>query len=217
MKHSLLLLGIVGAMAISAPAYSQYIFMDSNASSSCTSADVITGSTTLVDVWLDTNHNADGSTQVCNSNPSQPLDIFSYGLLIHYSGSGSVVFSGWTNYMDTAHVPSLPGNFAILDAFKTAGNEMSVSYALPPGVKANPGRYRLGAVQVVVTGTPRLEFSAVASDPNFVPFTGYGSTCDGTVYGNTVALSYDFTDNCGTASGTPTESTTWGKIKQLYR
>lgn len=216
MKHSLLLLGIVGAMAISAPAYSQYIFMDSNGSSSCTTSDVITSSTTSVDVWLDTNHNASGSLAVC-PNGAQPLDIFTYGLLIHYSGTGSVSFTGWTNYMDTAHDPSLPGNFTILDLFKTAGNEMSVSYGLPPGVKANPGRYRLGAVNVVVTGTPTLSFSTVASDNTFVPFTGYGTTCDGSVYGNTMALSYDFTDNCGTASGTPTESTTWGKIKQLYR
>jgi len=30
MKHSLLLLGVVAALAIGAPAYSQYIFMDVN-------------------------------------------------------------------------------------------------------------------------------------------------------------------------------------------
>jgi len=81
MKRSLLLLGVIAALAIGAPAYSQYIFMDVNGDGACTSADILTSSTTTVDVWLNTNHNKDGTTVTCDSNPTQPLDMFSYSLL----------------------------------------------------------------------------------------------------------------------------------------
>jgi len=86
MKHCLLLLGVIAALAIGAPAYSQYIYMDLNGDQVCTSADALTSSITAVDVWLDTNHNKDGTTATC-VDPSKPLDIFSYGVLIHSQGS----------------------------------------------------------------------------------------------------------------------------------
>jgi hypothetical protein len=53
--------------------------------------------------------------------------------------------------------------------------------------------------------------------PIFTPVTGFGTECDASDFANTYTLSIDFLDNHGTASPTPTESTTWGKIKQLYR
>src|SRR2546425_13050139 len=86
MKHCLLLLGVIAALAIGAPAYSQYIFMDMNGDGVCTSADALTSSVTAVDVWLDTNHNQNGSTATC-VDPSKPLDILSYAVLIHSSSS----------------------------------------------------------------------------------------------------------------------------------
>jgi hypothetical protein len=215
MKHSLLLLGVVAALTIGAPAYSQYIYMDVNGDGVCTSADALTSSVTGADIWWNTNHNRDGSTAICTVNPAAPLDIFSYGLLLHFAGSGSVTYTGFTNFMDTAHGISV--NFTNLDPLRTAGADMSISYAAPPGVKVAPGLYRIGRVSITVSGTPVMTFAILPADPAFVPFTGFGSTCDGSAFGSTVALGYDYNDACGTAPGTPTESTTWGKIKQLYR
>jgi len=93
MKKSLLLLGVIAALAIGAPAHSQYIYMDVNGDGVCTSADLLTSSSTSIDVWLNTNHDANGSVKTCSSNASQPLDIFSYDLVVHQAGSGSVGFT----------------------------------------------------------------------------------------------------------------------------
>ena len=207
MKHSLLLLGVVAALAIGAPAYSQYIFMDVNGSSTCTSADALTSSVTAVDVWLNTNHNANGSTATC-SNPAQPLNIFSYSVIVHTGGSGSVTFNSWTNSL---------ANFSQVSGLTTAGPDASVGYAQqPPGTSTAPGLYKLGTLNVTVTGTPALSFLSTAGPP-LVDFTGFGSSCDGSILGNSIVLGFDFFDNCGTATPTPTESTTWGRIKQLYK
>jgi len=210
MKHSLLLLGVVAALAIGAPAYSQYILMDVNNSGTCTSADALTSSITGVDVWLNTDHNANGSTAVC-SNPAQPLDISSYAVLIHASGSGSVTFNSWTNAMV---------NFSEVVPFRAAGPDMGVGWALqPPGSEAPPGLYKLGRANVTVTGTPALSFLSLAPDPSFVDFTAFGSTCDASSFGNSEVLGFDFFDNCGTATPTSSQSTTttWGRIKRLYQ
>lgn len=208
MKHSLLLLGVLAALAIGAPAYSQFIYMDVNGSGTCTSADALTSSITSVDVWLNTDHNANGSTATCSA-PAKPLDIFSYAVIIHQSGSGTVTFNSWTNTL---------ANFAQVSALRTAGPDMGVGYAQqPPGSVTAPGLYKLGTVNVTVTGTPALSFLSLAPDPTFVDFTGFGTTCTGSVFGNSEVLGFDFLDNCGTATPTPTTSTTWGRIKQLYK
>src|SRR5439155_27194768 len=89
MKHTLLLSGVIAVLAIGAPAYSQYIYMDRNGDGVCTSADVLSSSSTSVDTWLNTNHNANGPT-VTSCTPSQPMDIFSYDMLVHSSGAGCV-------------------------------------------------------------------------------------------------------------------------------
>jgi len=210
MKHSLLLLGVIAALAIGAPAYSQYIFMDLNNTGTCTSADALTSSVTAVDVWLDTNHNASGTPSTC-VNPAQPLSIFSYAVLIHASGggSGTVVFNGWTNAMT---------GFAETSPFRVAGSDMGTGWLQqPPGSVTPAGKYKLGTLSLTVTGTPSLSFLSLAPDPVLVDFTGFGSQCDGTVFGNSEVLGFDFTDNCGTAAPTGSTTTTWGKIKKLYQ
>lgn len=209
MKHSLLLLGVIAALAIGAPAYSQYIFMDAGTDGVCTAADVLSSSSTGVDIWLSTDHNQNGSVAIC-SNPARTLNISSYALLIHYSGAGSVTYNSFTNAVSAFTLN--------LDPLRTAGPDMSVSYAHPtPGAALAPGLYKLGRVNIAVTGTPQLSFLTVSPDVNFVPVTGFGSECPSPTWGNTIALGYDFFDNCGTAGGTPTLDTTWGKIKQLYK
>ena len=209
MKKSLLLLGVIAALAISAPAYSQYIYMDTNASGDCTSADVLSSSTTAIDVWVNTNHDANGTLKTCATNASQPLDIFSYDLVVHTSGAGSITFNSWTN-------SAL--NFQLINNLTVAGSDAGVGYSAPPGSNIAPGLLKLGTFNVTVTGSPVLNFVGLSTNASIPSFgTGFGTSCDASTFANTIVLGTDFTDNCGTASGTPTESTTWGKIKQLYR
>jgi hypothetical protein len=209
MKKSLLLLGVIAALAIGAPAYSQYVYFDTNGDGVCNSSDALTSANTTIDVWLNTNHDANGTTKTCSSAPAQPLDIFSYDLVVHQSGTGSVTFNSYTN---TA------SGFTVVNNLTVAGADAGVGYGAPVGANLSPGLYKLGTFSVAVTGTPQLNFVGVSSNPSIPsPVTGFGSSCDATDFANTVTLSIDFQDNCGTASGTPAQSTTWGKIKQLYR
>jgi hypothetical protein len=206
MKKSLLLLGVIAALAIGAPAYSQYIFFDVNGDTTCTSADALTSLTTSVDVWLDTNRNAAGTVTPC-SDGVNINDFFLYDILVHSEGSGSLQYDGYTN-----KVPA----FSMHDAFTVSGPDAGVGYNGPNYLA--PGLYKLGTFAVTITGTPVLSFlySNVGTGiPS--PATGFASHCTATVHPYYVTLGIDFTDNCGTASPTPTESTTWGKIKQLYR
>ena len=205
MKRSLLLLGVIAALAIGAPAYSQYVYMDVNGDGVNTSLDVLSSSTTQVHIYLNSNAGKSGpSTAFCGGNP---LDIGLFDVLFHAAGTGSVAYGGFT-------LGSAMAGFAILNPFQVAGPDAGVGYVganyLPPGL------YELGQLQVTITGTPTLSF--IAESTTFQsPNTAFGSHCDGTDHPNYITLGLDFFDNDGTASPTPTESTTWGKIKQLYK
>jgi len=211
MRHSLLLLGVIAAMAIGAPAYSQYIYMDVGnggpGNGVWTSGDVLTSASTQVDIYLNTNHNRAGTTIICNDGVN-PLDIGSYTLMIRSSGSGSVTYGAWTNAMT---------GYGQVDPPLSAGPDFGVGFSSPAGFNV-PGLYKLGTIAVTVTGTPVLSFliNQPAGLFGTAGITGFGSQCSGTTYPNTIALGIDFFGADGTASGTPVNSTTWGKIKQLY-
>ena len=208
MKKSLLLLGVIAALAIGAPAYSQYIFMDVNGDGNCTNADALTSSVTAVDIWLNTNHDQNGTVRTCDSNASQNLTIFSYDVLFNASGTGSLTYNTWTN--------SASG-FTQVNPLTTAGSSAGTSWSGPSALA--PGLYKLGTLGITVTGTPVLGFRSdnVGVEGIPTPITGFGTDCDATANPNTYTLLTDFQDNCGTASPIPTLDTTWGKIKQLYR
>jgi len=215
MKKSLLLLGVIAALAVGVPAYSQYIYMDVNGDGVCTSADLLTSSVTGVDLYLDTNHNAAGTLSVCDDGSGTALDFSSIDLVVHSSGSGSVTYNSFT--------PSaaLTGaGFTQVNALTVAGADAGVGYAISGITFASPGLYKLGTLSVTVTGNPQLSYLGTSPDPSIPSFgTGFGSHCSGTDNPNTITLGIDFNDTCGTAAPTAnaTESTTWGKIKQLYR
>lgn len=213
MKKSLLLLGVVGALAIGAPAYSQYIYFDVNGDGVCTSADALNSSVTAVDIYLNTNHNAAGTVVTCDDGSSAPLDFSSFDLIVHASGTGSITYNSFSpsTQITTA-------GFTILNPLTVAGNDAGVGYAISGITFASPGLFKLGTLNITTTGTPQLGFLGTSPDPSIPSFgTGFGSHCGGTDNPNTITLGVDFSDACGTAAPTPAESTTWGKIKQLYR
>ena len=205
MKKSLLLLGVIAALAIGAPAYSQYIYMDVNGDGVNTSLDALSSSSTVVHIYLNTNAGKSGpAVALCGG---QILDIGLFDVLFHAAGSGSVSYGGFT-------LGAGMTGFAPLNAFTVAGPDAGVGY-VGAGYLA-PGLYELGQLAVTVTGTPTLSFIAQSTAfPS--PNTAFGSHCDATTNPNYVTLGIDFFDNDGTASPTPTATTTWGKIKQLYR
>lgn len=206
MRRSLLLLGVIAALAIGAPAYSQYIYMDVNGDGVWSSADALTSASTHVDFYLNTNHNEAGAVVICN-DLVHPLDIGSYDLLFHAGGSGSIAFGTYTNAM---------AGYAQQGTYTVAGADAGVGYSSAGGFNV-AGLYKLGTLTLTVTGTPVLSW--LTAQPAGIPssVTGFGSECEGTDFPNTITLGLNFTDQHGTVGPTPVESTTWGKIKQLYR
>src|SRR5258706_16248930 len=115
MKRSLLLLGVIAALAIGAPAYSQYIWMDVNGDGVNTNTDALTSSVTTVHVWLDTDNVKGGGapTAQCGGNP---LDIGLFDVLFRSSGTGSGAHKGFK-------LGSRMTGFAALHAFTGAGSK----------------------------------------------------------------------------------------------
>src|SRR5207245_3471618 len=67
-------LALMAALFVTAPAWAQYMYLDTNGDAVHPGADVVSlVGLTHVDVWLDTNHDRDGSLQTCNSHTGAPV------------------------------------------------------------------------------------------------------------------------------------------------
>lgn len=217
MKNCLLFLAVVAALLVGAPAHSQYVFLDvngdgknsTNPSDPGTGHDVLGVATTSVDVYFDTNHNADGSNAVCTSS-GDPFSMVSYEFTLLASGSGSVSYGTWTDNMGfTIKLTPCAGQYC------SSGQALWLAYGT--GVAAAPGKYKVGTLGVSVTGTPIISVVPTFTSLSPVSETAFGSACLGGDFDNTLKLGKDFTDASGTEPPTATVPTTWGKIKDLYR
>src|SRR6185295_7831486 len=86
-------------LLLAPPAFAQYLYLDSNGDGVHTSADVLHAvGPTVIDVYLDTAHNRDGSATVCDESPGSttPLAIFGYEMTFKATG-GTVAASVFTN------------------------------------------------------------------------------------------------------------------------
>ncbi|HYQ90320.1 MAG TPA: FG-GAP-like repeat-containing protein, partial [Candidatus Binatia bacterium] len=182
-------------LLLATPASAQYMYLDSNGDGVHTAADVLHAiGPTVVDIWLDTNHNRDGSVATCTSAPAEPLDMFSYVVDLTATG-GTVTYSAYTNRvseMSALYAPRPPDD----TNFSTGPFVTAITANLPPG------KYFLGTLTVnAVSGTPSIQIIP-GSDPNiFFDITAFGSHCDGTDFPNTIALGTDWFDADGLPFG----------------
>lgn len=221
MKNCLLFLAVVAMLAIGAPAYSQYLFIDANGDGHDSAnslepgsgSDALNSSVTHVDLYFDTNHNPDGSVATCNSS-SANLTINSYEALLRESGSGSVTFNGWTDNMGfTIGIIGAGDN-----KFATAGTDCWIG--LGSGTQLAPGRYKVGTLSITVTGTPVITWLPNhGSSISATAETAFGTSCEGQDFDNTYKLGTDYPLNhaFGTPAPTPAVSKTWGAIKEMYK
>jgi len=202
MKHSLLLAAVVALVAFAAPAHSQYMFLDTDNDGDCDPNDVLTPSSTSVDVWLQTNTNADGSPATCNTSGNL-LDLSSYEFFLR--STGSVTYGTWADNLAFA---TSVGDFA-------AGTD--TYHGRCCGAVLPAGTYKLGTLTISgVSSGARLAIVS-SSTVNPAGGTSFGTACEGNDFDNTYKIGSDWTDNCGTASPTPVTPTTWGQIKNIYR
>jgi hypothetical protein len=216
MRHYLAVLAVAAAMiSIGAvPALAQFVYLDVNgdglpgALDSSLPPDVLGPSTTAVDVYFDTTRNADGSEAVCNSGG--PMTVGSYEVLLTWTGSGEVVYGGWTNNLPgfTANLTGGPGG--VVPGARDVWIGLGTSGQIPPG------RYRVGTLEVAVKGSPILNW-IVSSPLNRSAEVAFGTLCDGVNFTNTYVLGKDFLGAIGTSAAPLALGTTWEKIQTLSR
>lgn len=209
MKHCLLVIAAVLALAIGVPASAQYMYLDVNGDGANTAADVLTASTTGVDVYLATdqalnnNSNLDGGTHAvtCAYGPYQ-LTINSYTIILT-APTGGVTYGAWTDNM----------GFTIDVGNGQAGNDKLIGWASSTIMPA--GTYKLGHQALTVTGSPQLTFAS-SSSVSPTAMTSFGSQCVGIEFDNTMRYGFEWFSIGPTRTTIPVTETTWGKIKSLY-
>ena len=197
----LLVLGLAAAITVlaAAPASAQFIYMDVNGDAICNSSDVLTSGVTAVDIYLDTDSNADGSAATCPTG--EALSINSYIFVLQ--STGGVTYGTWTD----AATFTFP--------FGTGQDATEFWVGFGSGSYLTPGVHKLGTLAVSVSGSPALRF-ATSTPLSVEGYTGFGSECVGKTFDNTLRLGTDFFDACVVGVFTPVTTTTWGKIKQTY-
>ncbi|HYQ89910.1 MAG TPA: PKD domain-containing protein [Candidatus Binatia bacterium] len=196
-------LALMAALLVTAPAWAQYMYLDTNGDGVHTGADVVNPvGSTQVDVWLDTNHDRDGSLQTCNSHTGAPvdyvgppanpgLDIFSYDIYLVVT-HGTV---SWGGFEDTIGFKVLPN-----DEFNTrTDTQIHISRASELGGEKPAGRYKLGSLTVSCSaGTPSIFFSPMVG----WDFSSFGTHCSASEeFPNTYVYGVDWFDADGALYG----------------
>src|SRR5262245_1819660 len=162
---------------VASPASAQYMFLDTNGDGFRTSADHLVAGSQTVNVYLNTNHNRDGSLAVCGVDGSSPLNINSY--VVNLSGT-NVTYAGFTNDMGAA----FSTNFGEINAgdgmYK---NGFGAQNPVPAGL------YKLA--HLTVTATSGAVVNIVDMIPASSDFTSFGTGaggCFGNDFDNTYKL-----------------------------
>jgi hypothetical protein len=208
MKHCLPVFTALFALAISVPASAQYMYVDVDGDGECTYFDVLTSTTTSVDLYLYTDRYANGSAAICPTGEALTINSYTFILSAPYGG---IHYGAWTDNMGfTINANSYPNGTA------TAGNDIWVAKA--SGTHSAPGRYKLGSLALTITapGYAGLEIHS-GSSLDETAFTSFGSECPGSDFDNTMKMASDWTDVCGARPIIAVSETTWGKIKLGYR
>ena len=183
MNRVVAVLLVLAALAVLAsPAAAQYMYLDSNGDGVNTSADQLAsnGTATTVDVWLNTNHNRNGSDAICDIDGTSPLGINSYVFNLRAS-SGLVSYGGFINRI---------ASFTI--SFGEVNPGDGVQYKNGNGGQTGlaPGLYRLATLTITgLSGTPRVDIVDLSSGS--ADFTSFGTAaggCPGNDFDNTYKL-----------------------------
>jgi len=185
-------------------ANAQYMYLDTNGDGIHTDADMVSPSgITTIAIWLDTQHDRDGSLQTCNSHTHAPhnwweggapdpgLDIFGYDIYLVVT-DGMVT---WGDYEDNLGYDDLSPPDGKGDPTK-----LHVGFFIPTGEYGNPaGLYKLGEITATVeAGTPSIGFAPMVG----WDYTAFGTHCSASLdYPNSYLYGVDWFDAEGIAYG----------------
>lgn len=188
----LVALGALLSLPFVAPASAQYLYMDTNGDGVYSSADVLNpnGTATTVDVWLNTNHNRDGSLATCDTGDGDLGTWNSYAVNMH-TPAGTVAYTNFVNQQP---------DFTILCVLSPSvdflSNATEMTSCRATGSPTAAGLKKLFTVTVTgVTGAPSLQFMALGTLG--ANATSFGTPCSGHDFDNTYKLGSDFLDSDG--------------------
>ena len=172
-------------------AHGQYVFLDANGDGVNDASDQLPASGPIdLDVWFVTDHNRDGSPVVCSTDPTSPLTINSYEIVLE-ARSGRVAFGPMRNRMPFTSNPVC-----------FAGREDTTSTTLYHNgwgdyIIMAPGTYKVATLTVeILEGSPSLVFHG-RSPSQPVDLTAFGTKCSGIEEDNTCILGEEFNDAGG--------------------
>ena len=167
-------------------ASAQFIFLDSTGDGAHSADDRLNlGLPTVVDVFLRTDMNRDGSSAVCGSGDGD-LTINSYEFNLHADG-GTVDWGTFENAQDSTMTTS----------FGVGSTETDFHVGFGGAAAHPPGLYRLGRLTITITaGAPTISIEPTSPLAG-VSLTSFGSRCSGSDGDNTLKLGPDWHDTGG--------------------
>lgn len=183
----ILVFAIMLAVAVTAPnvVKAQYMYLDANGDGINTASDRLNavGSTTL-DVWLNTNHAANGTPVSCTSGAA-PLTLNSYEIVLRASGGGIT----WGSFGNNQ--PLMTTNLGLASSLEEYHNGYAGSTYLSAGL------YKLATLSVsIASGSPAIHFSTTSALSSTYA-TLFGSECPGVNFDNSLRLGLDWFDVAG--------------------
>src|SRR6266571_5391150 len=173
-----LLMAAVAVAGLAQDASAQYMYLDSNGNGVRDAGDRMSqnGDSTLVDIWLNTNTNRDGSAAVCNMDTATPLSFNHYFINIQAVG-GTV---DYRDFIPRTLPDPIPG---VVDPGD--GVRFGAGFSSPYYYAA--GLYRLGTLTITgFTGTPQINIVDSWSASPYL--TSFGTPCVGNAFDNEYKL-----------------------------
>ncbi|HET9952678.1 MAG TPA: PKD domain-containing protein [Candidatus Eisenbacteria bacterium] len=182
---------ILALLLVATPAFAQYVFLDANGDGVNDNSDQLnTTGTTDLDVWFVTDQNKDGSPAACTTDPTEPLTINSYEIVLR-ALNGKVRFGPMRNRVEFTGTPVCFAGYEDTTSTSVYHNGWGYRDILPPG------RYLVATLTVeILEGEPSLSFAG-RSPLQPVDLTSFGTKCTGTDYDNTYVLGEEFFESAG--------------------
>ncbi len=182
---------VVLVCSLALPASAQYMYLDANGDGVNSAADSLNASgPTLLTIYLNTNHDRDGTLRSCNGHtgaPSAggPINLFGYTIVLKAVG-GTVTWGAFTP-LDPAYTP--------LGADLADSTDTQFTRMRPAQTFTAAGPLQLGTISVTSSsGTPGV---VIGTSTGLDPFgfgTDFATQCDGSAYPNSYVLGTDWFD-----------------------
>lgn len=204
-------------LTTASPAQAQYVFTETNKDGVCGLDDYLELGLDTVWVWIDTNHDRNGSVVTCPTG--EPLTIADYELCLVVSSYAQyyrpLTIGRWINM-----VPEFNESIGVHVEIEGLA-KVHVYYSSNGATNHLPeGKRLLGGLEVTMMQNACNSAMVVSATEigGAIYETSFYSDCVGSGGDNRIRLGDDFIGTCsGGSICSEVESTSWGRIKSRYR